>query len=121
MLIKIIVNINVITYVCFLKWQHPGKPPEMQKINGRNKMALEELTKGKQDKEVGTMSAARVGLCADVTIKENNTIYIIKGQKSNPALCTRRYPGRVAEVFYKSGAGSERFPFHKTFQNYEKI
>jgi hypothetical protein len=28
MLLKTIVYLEITTYVCFLKWQHPGKPPE---------------------------------------------------------------------------------------------
>ena len=81
------------------KMAAPGQNPWSG--NKSKKMVITAITKGKQNKVVGKMSASRVGLYAGATIKENNTIYIIKGQKSNPALCTRRFPGRVAEVFYK--------------------
>jgi N-acetylneuraminic acid mutarotase len=79
----------------------PGQTPGAKINLWTILMVTTVITIGKQNKVVGKMSASRVGLCAGATIKENNTIYIIKGQKSNPALCTRRYPGRVAEVFYK--------------------
>ena len=100
---------NYCKYKCnclclIFKMAAPGQNPRSE--NKSKEMVTTAITKGKQNKVVGKMSAIRVSLCVDVTIKENNTIYIIKGQKSNPALCTRRFPGRVAEVFYKSGAGS---------------
>ena len=57
-----------------------------QNPRSRNKskeMAPTAITRGKQNKVVGKMSAIRVGFCADATIKENNTIYH-QGPKKQP-------------------------------------
>ena len=98
MLLKTIVYLEITTYVCFLKWQHPGKPPERKQIK---KMVTTAITKGKQNKVVGKMPASRVGHCADVTIKENNTTYY-QGPKKQPS--PLKEPGCRSVLL--TGAGS---------------
>jgi hypothetical protein len=61
-------------------------------------MATKVLTKGKQVRVAGKTHVGGLGFWAGATLKKT-TLYIIKGQKSNTAIFTRRPPERVADKF----------------------
>jgi hypothetical protein len=80
-------------------------------------MVTTAITKGNQNKVVGKMSASRVGLCTNATIKENNTIYH-QGPKKQPSPlkepgCTQVFINKEREV--SASRSTKRYKIMKNF------